>query len=233
MLGKYFRGNTLLNGLVAYWKLEESSGTRVDATGRGNDLAPQATPGNTTGRVGNAVQLTSASSQFLNSASTADLTMGDFDFTFAFWVWGDTVTPQKYAMSKWTSSGVEEYSVLIDTGNRFKFYIANFAKVVSADNFGAPSISTWYFVVCQHDAANDLIKISVNDGTMNTAATAGAFPAVGVEGFAIGSAKSSAFNVGWNGRIDEFGIWKRLLTAAEITSMYNGGSGITYPFIGT
>jgi hypothetical protein len=33
-----------------------------------------------------------------------------------------------------------------------------------------------------------------------------------------------------DGRIDEVGIWKRVLTAAERTQLYNGGLGYTYPF---
>lgn len=32
------------------------------------------------------------------------------------------------------------------------------------------------------------------------------------------------------GAIDEIGMWKRALTTAEITQLYNGGAGLQYPF---
>lgn len=35
----------------------------------------------------------------------------------------------------------------------------------------------------------------------------------------------------WNGYIDEVGIWSRALTQTEITTLYNNGTGLTYPFI--
>jgi len=35
------------------------------------------------------------------------------------------------------------------------------------------------------------------------------------------------------GLIDEFGIWSRVLTQAEITNLYNSGSGLAYPFTGS
>jgi hypothetical protein len=35
---------------------------------------------------------------------------------------------------------------------------------------------------------------------------------------------------GMNGRIDEVGIWRRALSAAEIAQLYNAGSGRAYPF---
>lgn len=47
--------------------------------------------------------------------------------------------------------------------------------------------------------------------------------------FIIGS---SDFAYASNGTmIDEVGIWSRALTPLEISALYNGGSGLTYPFI--
>jgi len=45
--------------------------------------------------------------------------------------------------------------------------------------------------------------------------------------FQIGSIENSSY---WSGLIDEIGIWSRVLTADEITALYNEGTGITYPF---
>ena len=45
----------------------------------------------------------------------------------------------------------------------------------------------------------------------------------------IGSRSSGAWNE-FEGEIDELGIWSRVLTADEVTELWNGGAGITYPF---
>lgn len=35
----------------------------------------------------------------------------------------------------------------------------------------------------------------------------------------------------FNGDIDEVGFWDRLLSAGELTTLYNGGAGLSYPFV--
>ena len=60
----------LTDNLVAYWKLEEASGTRFDELtgcgGGGCDLTANNNPGNAAGKHGNAVQLTLANSQWIS-----------------------------------------------------------------------------------------------------------------------------------------------------------------------
>lgn len=98
---------------------------------------------------------------------------------------------------------------------------------VMATNFGAPSLATWYFIAARHDAAANVISISVNDGTPNTAPhSGGAYD--GTEKFGIGN--TALPNGYFDGQIDEVGLWKRYLTDAEITTLYNGGTGKTHPF---
>lgn len=220
------RRSSLRRGCVAYWRLEEDGGTRMDATGRGNNLTPRNTNASAGGRFGRAVQNTatgvSSTSPWIGCSSTPDLVMGDISFTIAGWVRHDTATAQQYYLSKWSGSGTQEYSILDDTGTKIAFYIANFGKSVTANTFGVITTATWYFVCCQHDSVADLIKISINNGAFDTAATAGSFPAAGTQPFQIGS-PHNANNVSvLNGRADEWGIWKRLLSADEITALYNG-----------
>jgi hypothetical protein len=35
----------------------------------------------------------------------------------------------------------------------------------------------------------------------------------------------------FNGQLDEVGIWNRALTGSEVAELYNGGIGLTYPFV--
>jgi hypothetical protein len=57
--------STLVNGLVSYWKLDEASGTRVDAVGT-NHLTPTNAPIGALGKIGNACDFEADSTQFLS-----------------------------------------------------------------------------------------------------------------------------------------------------------------------
>jgi hypothetical protein len=63
-----------------------------------------------------------------------------------------------------------------------------------------------------------------NDPTITVAATANAAFAGAGEGFWLGPTNESQ-PMG----IDEVAVWNRTLSAAEITSDWNGGAGVTYP----
>src|SRR5262245_2022186 len=79
------RRSPLLNALMAHWRLEEASGTRVDAHG-GNNLGDINTVGQAAGKLGNAASFLAASEESLTIGDNAALRMGDINFTIAGWV---------------------------------------------------------------------------------------------------------------------------------------------------
>lgn len=211
----------LTDSLVAYWSLDEASGTRVDATGRGNDLSEVGTPGSTTGKISNAVDTSSGNA--LSRTSTSDLVTGDVDFTQTAWIWFDSTAGNTDIVGKWAVGGFE-YTLGMNASSRLTFFVEPSAfDNIAATTFGALSTSTWYFVVWWHDATADTMNICVNDGTVDTkahstGATAASSP------FVIGQ---SAFGA-HDGRVDEVGFWKRVLTSGERTQLYNAGAGLAY-----
>lgn len=228
------RRSSLLTDLVAYWKLEEASGNRADSLGFSN-LAPTNTPGNAAGKQGNGLSLVAASSQYLSVASNSNLVLGDFDFTVAGWVNLTTVTgSSKSGIAKWNTTALsKEFSVgYYNTGvTKFQFYISGNGVTAASVSAGTPNpavAGTWYFVLSYHDAASNVIGISVDNATATTAAhTTGCY--VGSSALNLGTIADPLGEYG-NGVYDEFGIWKRLLTATEKSALYNGGFGTTYPF---
>ena len=40
----------------------------------------------------------------------------------------------------------------------------------------------------------------------------------------IGTERANGSGIAWNGKLDEWGVWRRVLTGAEITSLYASGS---------
>lgn len=222
--------SSLGSGLIAFWKLDEASGTRSDSVGS-NHLADNATVTQAAGKIGNAAQFTAANSEFLSIADNADLSTGDIDFTFSAWVYLDTKTAVRDLITKWGAAGQREYLLAYSNAtDRFEWYVSNDGTggpVATANTFGSPSTATWYFIVVYHDSVNNLIGISVNNGAFNTTAhTTGVFNST--TAFQLGGRSSGpAYH---NGRMDAVGFWKKVLSGAEITELYNAGAGRGYPF---
>lgn len=219
--------------LHAAWELDESSGTRVDYIhinrNRNYDLTPVNAPGATSGTL----QLTAASSQYLWRQSSG-LQPAASDFSIGVWVYLDSKGADRAIMSQWDNTlGSDQAWRLWYSGgaDRFTFTISNGTTSwnLDADALGSPSIGTWYFISASFNRATFEMRISVNDGTVNTTSAAG-YPVPTTEEFRIGAIgnSTSAMNY-WDGRIDNAGLWfDHILTAAEITSLYNAGSGISF-----
>jgi hypothetical protein len=223
----------LTTSLTSFWELGEASGTRSDSHGT-NHLTDNNTVTQAAGKVGSAAQLTRASSEYLSIADNASLSVGDISFTWAGWVYLDAAATNdwNYIIGKeGASSSVTDYGlryITADSTNRFQFFIGGSDySIISANNFGAASTATWYFIVAWHDTGDDTINIQVNNGTANSTARTAA-PVDGTSALHVGGWGSVGPGRYWNGRIDQLGFWKRTLTTAEKTWLYNSGSGRTY-----
>src|SRR5262249_11705670 len=99
---------------------------------------------------------------------------------------------------------------------------------VMANNFGQVSTGVWYFVAFRHDSAAKKYFLSVNAGPENSLTYTGTPNAGGGADFTV-SGFQTGNNYLLNGAVDALGIWKRSLSSAEISSLYNSGSGMEYP----
>jgi len=80
----------------------------------------------------------------------------------------------------------------------------------------------------EYDAAANLIGCSGNNGTLDqTAQSTGCYD--GSAGFSLGRQYDTTSPLG--GRLDCVGIWRRKLTSAERTFLYNNGAGRSYAMI--
>jgi len=220
--------SSLNTNLISYWKLEEASGARADSepTGTAQNLTDNNTVTSNPGTIGDAAQFDSGNQEYLSRADSTNLSTGDIDFTIAGWFYLDSNNADMRMLGK-TGSGQMEYYILFNSNTgRFEFHVSNNGTAdvaLSADNGPLfPFLSTWYFIVCWHDSVNNTINISVDDGTPDSAShTTGVFD--GTADFRIGGFTGAYFN----GRADEVGFWKKVLSAPERTELYNGGAGKT------
>lgn len=221
--------------LVSYWKLDEASGSRVDSFAS-NNLGPTNAPGGVAGLIGLATNFVASSSQYLSVASNSSLQMSsNIDFTIAAWVKLSSLpgsTNSRSLVTKDTDSPVNsrDYTLDVQGSQGFRFYIKGGATYI-AQTLVVPSTGVWYFLVAWYDSSNGQPHIRINDATTYDSAGTGAVGTdVSSAEFRIGARAYAGFNDYFDGYIDEVSLWKRKLTSAEITSLYNGGSGLTYPF---
>ncbi len=211
-----------LTSLISYWSLDEASGNAIDAHGT-NSLNDNSTVGATTGKVSGARDF-SGSSEYFDRPSNSDLQVDSTSATWAGWVYLNNASNGGSVLSKsdfpWDHT---EYYIRYSSS---RFNISGSTGFASADTFGAPSSATWYFLVCEYDFANSLLRIGVNDGTMDAAS--GTITS-GASTFTMGETTGAFLP----GRLDEWSFWKRLLTSGEKTWLYNSGSGRSYTDIVT
>lgn len=224
--------STLLNKLVAYWKLEEASGARLDSAGA-NSLTDNNTVTQNPGKRGNAAQFTKANSEYLSIASNSALQMGTgVRCSIAGWIYADAdMTAQHFIFTKDDTVNNREYGLYVLTNNP-AFYASSDGTVsglLAVNSAVTISVSTWYFVVGWYDGIN--LSIQVNNGAIATAAYTGNIFG-GTATALIGAVSTGTPSLYWGGRIDELGIWKRVLTAQERAYLYSTGNGRTYPFVG-
>lgn len=214
-------------GLQHWWTMNEASGNRADSYG-GVTLTDVNTCGSAAGVKSNAADFIAANAENLSCTDTATLSMGDIDFSISFWMSPDLVAGTYYFMAKGPNTGTavqyEFFHSLI--AGVLTFYVANGSAGAGAAWGSGLSADTMYHVLSVHDAANNKVKISVNNGAfVEQALTTGSQNTT--NDFSI--ARLGEYNgLYYDGLIDEVSVWKTALSLANGEFLYNGGAGVTY-----
>jgi hypothetical protein len=214
----------LLNGLVAYWKLDETSGTRFDSVDT-NNLTDNGSVGYAIGKIGNAASFVAANSEYL---STSPL-LGGTAWTISLWLKIRSSPSTRYAVFGEFNAGgfTRHYCYVIATR---QLQLDEFPPSGTDPSSLTPTVlalDTWYhIVVVQTAPGSRKLYLNTNEEATNSEVYTGAAPDELRFGGRVNASGDYA-----NTDMDEIGIWDRALSAAEITALYNSGAGITYPFV--
>jgi len=209
------------SGLVAWWSMDETGGTRYDSHST-NHLTDNNTVGFTMGVQGNAAYFVPANSEYLSVADTPGVSTGNIDFTLVAHVYLNSTASAFTVLDK--SDNVPstniEYRITHNPSTGFRFRVGT--GIVDS---GAISPNTWYTVIAWHDSVNDTLNIQLNDEAVNTVSYSGgasdtAYPLT-IAAYADGTSVL-------DGRIDELALYKRVLTPSERYWLHNDGNGRTY-----
>lgn len=225
----YPRQSTLLTDLISYWKLDEESGTRYDSHGS-NHLTDNNGVSQVTGKQGTAAKFIAASNQYLTCSSNPSLQVGDSPFTVACWIYIDSKSSHRIIVAKpgnIVANEEDEFWLYYSNTDSLSFYIADGDTSYPQINFGSLSTGNYYFIVAWYDPSNNKICLEVN-GVVQEHSTVGGNQSTNGDFHVGGWVANAAY--AWDGRIDEVGFWKRVLTEDERAQLYNSGEGTTYPF---
>jgi len=236
-------GAALKTSMISWWTMNEASTgvgavTRNDSHGT-NHLTDVNTTASAAGKISNAADFEKDNSERLTVADNDSLSMGDIDFTICAWVKFEAPAQANNSwgtiLAKWDfSTNNREYALAWERAdassiNHIRLEVSSNGTAItglSASTLGLPATGTWYFVVMWHDAAANTLNIQVNDGAVDSVAyTSGVHS--GNSTLFFGSLNATA-GYYLDGLGDEAALWKRTLTAAERTWLYNAGAGRTY-----
>lgn len=216
----------LYSSLVAFWKLDEASGSRADSVGA-NTLADNNTVTSATGLLyALASEYVGGNSEFLSIATNAALETGDVDFWMACWYYR-TTTNASMLMAKDGDVAGRDYTLDVNTGatGKVRFYIdGGGSGIVSGDD---NINSNWNLVVAWHDKTLQTLNIQFNGGTAVGAAR-GVTPPVSATAFRIGARVYSGAEGYHSGLIGPAMLGKGIVpSATQRTWLYNSGAGRT------
>ena len=220
-------GDNLKTDLIAWYDLDEESGTRYDETDNSHDLTDNNSCGYDTGVVGNSADMIASNSEYLSAADHADFSPVDGDMSIMVWFRADNYSSNQGLVAKRRfSNSTGEYYLQLDTASNLEWRTVDASDDSSANCELVSSLSTdtWYMVVVQRDGSEDKNYVYLNGNTSSQECGGNGDMADREEDFWIGRVASSYFD----GEIDLVAYWDRMLTSDERTWLYNSGSGRQY-----
>jgi len=238
--------STLLTSIYGVWNADtlgtslDSSIFRVYNGDNVNDTSGNAQNGTnvnnvtfTTGKVGNA--FTFNGSNYVTLPNNSMKLTGDFSIS----CWVNIAahgTYQTILSGYYTTAGVDYGFVLrVENNGGFKFRLfSGAAQIDTNPGGGAISTNTWYHVTVTKTSSQ--VKWYINgvaDNVFNGTYNIPYHPTIAkgsIGALYQWNGTDTTHFMSNNSKIDALSVWNKELTAGEITSLYNAGTGAEYPF---
>lgn len=208
-------------GIVGWWKFEESAGPIADSSSNGN---PGTLVGTTTlsqaGKVGNAI-LFNGSTSYATVGTVAALKPTS-TFSILAWVKPSNILQDDSYIGGAGSTGNYGYLLRAQSDGKVRFHVGNGSAAGVAISTSLLSNGVWYLVAGTYDGSN--VRIYVNGVNEHSPALASQIVYSGLTNngaFRIAQGDDILPGRSWQGTIDEVTVYNRVLSAAEIVAVYN------------
>lgn len=210
----------LLTNLVAYWKMDELSGTRAKTAGSATsaDFSAVNAPTARSGGGGYAASFLNASSQYLSSTAS-ELNIGNANHTVAAWVLIPTGAPVTDTLVS-KHNGTSNEFVLDISGGQFRYFVNNASSIAQvAAVSDAPTLLVGSFSTSDNKA-----RISKN-GAASVAGSAGALSGTSAAAFRVAARAQAGSEFYATATIGPVMVWSSALSDSDAATLYNSGSG--------
>jgi hypothetical protein len=217
---------SLANGLAIYLPFD---GNLNDESGNSRNGTAVGEPAQVAeGRAGGAVRITNSaeSRNFVTLGTTPELPFLDTgDLTFAFWMRTESVSgdPAVVGNKDWNGGGNTGFIIGTQSDGRLEWNYTRAGNARKDLDAGGQGLSTtfWNHVVVVFNINGDAVSYvngfeidrrSIAPGTGELSD-----PSLSLN---VGQDGTGTYGSSWNGLVDEFAVWSRALTAAEVTNVF-------------
>lgn len=210
--------------LVSYWNFDEASGNLKDQVGSNDGTNTNVTQ-NQTGLIDKAYTYNTTNSH--TTLTNVNTFIQNSETSVSVWVYPTTVDATNRIIwttnNNSTTSTIELRLMQSNANLRFWGYAGSYQFQLNTDVLTA---NAWSNIVTTMKDNN--VNIYIN-GVWKAGDTSSTLPTTGATASYFGLHDLATENR-FAGKIDETGVWSRILTQSEIAELYNSGSGLTYPF---
>lgn len=213
--------STLFDDLIACWELDETSGTTVaDASENDEDITNDGATVNQTGHIGTAYSFVEGDGDYLYGAEN-----GMEYQTFSVSIWFRTSNADDNTAGIVSNiaygSGWEGWALYFDAEfdywGEVVFMVNNYAFKLGSNDIA--NDNSWHHVVITHTSGSQVLYL---DGEVaNTGSWSGSIVYDSGNSLQIGTFSTNNISA----TIDQTIIWNKVLTADEVTELYNDGDG--------
>lgn len=216
---------------ISYWKLDESSGNAADSVGS-RTLTNTNSVGYVSAKINNGADFgaSNTNKRLLYTVDSLGISTGAI--SISGWVKmsteiGSGIT--RFFEHRNGANGIANYVEYDFNGGTRRINIGRDrtgSAIEVARNTITLGTTNYTHFVMTYDGST--VTGYINGSSIGTVASSGTGSAI-TDGFCVGATVNGFLFA--SAIIDEVGIWNVALSASEVTSLYNGGSGIQYPFI--
>jgi len=215
-----------------YYKLDESSGNAADSVG-GVTLTNTNTATYEAAKINNGARFLASSQQYLSAANNLGYDGGAFSMVGWYIPKAQPASNFAHTMAFVKDAGSKTYIGVEYLNSAGSLRVRAFRDRVGVSGVSLTSIQTLsddvaYHIGVTYDASTIKLYVNASEEDSDTASGDGTGSPASV--IALGTGLFPAVDNPATGVVDEWYFENRGLSGTEITQLYNGGAGISYPF---
>ena len=222
-------GSSLLSGIQSYWNLDAANPPAVDSTGLAS-LTNYNITYNQTGIINKCYYYNGSGGSYTGLVYNAAYNFTNA-MTLSFWMNTSTSGTFMDLITNWSSGDGTGWIVYKDTDDNVYYEVHDPAQSPAnsaAISGSSQATGSWFHIVATFDGSNPRIYINNVIGSVVGTTWSHNIVYTTNNRFTFGANNVPANY--YTGYLDEIGVWNRVLTSGEISTLYNSGAGKTYPF---